>query len=375
MKKALYYLSILLLVSCTAIKQFSNEEIKQKKACSSITFHGKAAIIDTEIDRVNTKFILDTGSGLTVLLDSTIVPNFNNKKFGYLGSAKNAKREKIKNRFLTATLKTELFESESKVLTFINKPVSKCIKSKNIYTGILGLDVFFDEKQSMQLNFSNNKVCNIDENQLNNLLNDSNYYLIKSECKNSQIFIFLTMEEKEYKLKLDTGYLGNIIIPFTDDLDIKNNNKIELEGTVYTTVSGNTKGKEVYYEKMPVSFGNKTIFSKVSVSTTIKAQNIGIEFIKGFDWIVDYNNNKVYVKGNNNIIDFQFSRKVTYYAKANSENKLIVSVKEISQTKYKLGDEIFALNNQKITPENICEMQELLNNTEDWDSLNIEIKK
>jgi predicted aspartyl protease len=370
--KKLYFIPLFLIFSCTAIKQLSNEKVEQKKECSSITFEKKTPLLTVKLDQVETSFLFDTGAGLSVLLDSTIIPNFNEKKFGYLGSAKGANRKKIKNRFLTVNLKTALFESENKVLTFINMPKSYCSKSKKTYTGILGMDLFFDQNLSMQLDFTNNKICNISAEELQ-LITNSNYYIIKSECKRSQIFIFLTIEGKEYKFKLDTGFIGTISIPKTDDVNFTNTNKIELDGNLFATISGITNGTEILYEKMPVTIGNENVETKITVSSTIKAQNIGIDFIKGFDWVIDYNNNKIYIKRNSNTIDNTFSRKVSYYSKAQNENKLLIIVKEKSQSKYNLGDEITSVNNQKVTPENICEMQDLLNKTEDWNTLNLEV--
>lgn len=264
MKKTVYIICMIFLNSCTVIKQLSNEKINTKVNCSKLIFDGKEVLLDVEIDNTKSKFLFDTGSTFSTLTDSTVIIGFEKKKFGYFGSVKGADRKKIRNRFFTSMVKSELFESDNKVLTFINFPKALCKKNKQ-YTGIIGLDMFFDEKLSMQIDFSNNKVCNLDSTQLQLLLNEKNYYLIKSECKKNQIFIFLTVEEKEYKFKLDTGYLGSIIIPHNNNLNIKSKNKIELEGSAYQTVSGNSIGKETYYEKIPVILGRELMLSKVSV--------------------------------------------------------------------------------------------------------------
>lgn len=372
MKKFQYLLLLLLLSFCSTIKQLNNQKIAENIGCSSIVLDGKKALIDIEIDHVKTKFLLDTGAGFSALIDSTIVSDFKNKEFGSLGSAKGADRKKIKNRFFTVELNCDLFKSESKVLSFINMPTSQCGQGKKSYTGILGIDTFFNEDFVMQLDFTNNKVCNITEKQFQQKLLDNSYQQIRSKCKTNQIFVFLTIEGKEYKFKLDTGYNGNIIIPFNDKLNFKNENKIELEGSVYQTISSHTNGKEFIYEKMPIVFAGQSLQAKVNVSNTIKAQNIGIEFIKAFDWLIDYNHNKVYVKRNQNEIESNFKRKVSYYAKVKAK-KLEVVIKEKSQTKFNLGDEIISVNGQKVTAENQCELQDLLNKTEDWNTLQLEV--
>ena len=48
-------------------------------------------------------------------------------------------------------------------------------------------------------------------------------------------------------------------------------------------------------------------------------------------------------------------------------------VKEKSQSKHQLGDQIISVNGQKVTTENQCELQDLLNKTDDWNSLQLEV--
>jgi hypothetical protein len=371
------YICILIIIfsftSCKAIREFNKEDILQIAKCSELTL-GNYPIIDVQIDSVNTKFILDTGSGLSVLQDSTIINNFEDKSFFHFGSSKGADRKKIKNKFFSFTLNSSLFKSNNKVLVYIHKPVSICSKVEKSYSGIIGLDLFFDENLSMQLDFSNNKVCNIMPDELQNLLNKEDYYLVKSECKNSQVFIFLNIENEIFKFKVDTGYSGSIIIPISDKTNFSNENKIELEGELYNTISNTVISKEVFYEQMPIIFENKKFDVNVATSNTIKAQNVGIKFIKAFDWIIDYNNNKVYIKKNKEKIENDFIKyRITYYAKANNANELKIVVKEKLQTKFNLGDQITSVNNTKVTPENICEMQDLLNKIQDWDTLSLEV--
>jgi len=183
--------------------------------------------------------------------------------------------------------------------------------------------------------------------------------------------VYLSIEGVEYPFLLDTGYSGAIIFSEDKERTFKNNSKLELEGSVFQTVSSTTNGKETIYEKMPIRFSDYDLNVKMNVSGSIKAQNIGIEFIKGFDWLIDYNHNKVYIKRNQNKIEDTFKRTVSYYAKV-QEGKLLISVKEKSQTRFNLGDQIIAVNGHQVLPENICQLLDLLNKTEDWYTLKIE---
>lgn len=372
MRKIIFLLSLITLLSCSGIKQLANEEVEVLNGCEIVSLVNKIPLFEIKIDNQASYFLFDTGATRSVLTDSNAVPHFEQKKFSNFGSAKGADGVKIQNKLLTVSMHSNLFESKNKVLSFINSPSSKCQKFAKSYSGIVGLDMFFDKNRFLQLEFSSNKMCNISNLQLEELITKNQYELVKSKCKHSQIIVYLSLEGKEYPFKLDTGYTGNIIMPFDEKLNFKNDKKIELEGSLFQTISSHTSGKELAYEKMPISFAGENFESKVNVSTSIKAQNIGIEFIKGFDWLIDYNNNKVYVKRNQNKIESAFSRKISYYVKADQDQLKIV-VKEKSQTQYHLGDLIVAVNNQKVTAENNCEFQDLLNKTDDWSTFQLEV--
>jgi hypothetical protein len=56
------------------------------------------------------------------------------------------------------------------------------------------------------------------------------------------------------------------------------------------------------------------------------------------------------------------------------DNKLLVGfVTNFYKGNLKLNNQIISVNNQKVTTENICEMQTLLNTTQNWDTLQLEV--
>jgi predicted aspartyl protease len=364
-------LLVILLSSCTTLKYAANEKITAKNNCSVFTLNTFAAI-EAELENKKYPFILDTGAMVSILLDSTAIENFGEKKLGSFGTNLSADKTKKHNRFFTAKISSPLFESENKMLSLSLMPESICSKGK-YFKGIIGLDMFFEDKTALILDFTKNEICNIGIAAIPQKLNESQgYKLLKSECRQNQIFVYLTIEGKEFKFQLDTGYTGNMIIPKSEKVEFYNKNIMVLEGALYTTISSFTTGTEIYYEKMPMVFAGENFDAKVNVSSSIKVQNMGINFIKNFDWIIDYSNNKVYVKRNQNKIESNFNRRVSYYAKA-VKDKLIISTKEKSQTKYNLGDEIISVNGKKVTTENACEIQDFLNKTEDWNALQLEV--
>ena len=372
MQRATLLFSFLLLISCTAVRQLANEKVENKYDCLDINLRDKFPLVEVSLDKNSVPFLFDTGAMRSTLIDSLSLPSFKNKKASSLGVIMGADGKKIKNRLYVVSFKSKIFESDEKVLSFLNMPKSSCTESNKSYSGILGLDAFFNNQSAMVLDFSLGKVCTIPSDNLPSILKTNQYLLVKSRCKYNQVFVYLTIEGKEYQFKLDTGYTGSIILPNSKKSTFKNPNKIILQGTLYKTISTIPFGEDILYEKMPVSFAGIDLESKATVSESIKAQNLGIDFIKGFDWIIDYNHNKVYVKRNQNKIESNFSRKGTYYVRVVQE-KLVIIIKEKSQTKYQLGDQILSVNDQKVSVSNACELEEFLNKTEDWGAIKLEV--
>lgn len=369
--KSILACTLFWMFSCTSVTKIASQEIKTKKAEQNLTFSGKIPLLPVIVDQKQANFIFDTGATVSALTDSTLVSDFKDKSFDFFLSTKGADGKKVKNKKVTVGFSSSLFESSNKVLTFIRMPIPVC-SSKKAYSGIVGMDVFFDQGLSLQMDFSNNLIANISEDEFQKLILEGLYKRVKSDCKLGQIKVYFNVEGKEYPFLLDTGYTGSLIFPSQQELGFKGHSKIEMEGSIYQTVSNLTQGKETVYEKISVELADTKLEVKANVSSSIKAQNIGIDFIKGFDWLIDYKRNKVYVKRNQNKIESTFSRKVSYYAKVQSE-KLVVAIKEKSQTRYQLGDQITAVNGHKVLPENICQLMDLLNKTEDWNTLSLDV--
>lgn len=360
------------LVSCKLLRLYEEEDIVLKTATTNFRLENNTPLVNVKINGIESNFLFDTGATGSCITDTSIVQNFHKQQFANLGIALGADGKSVKNKKFSAALQSELFNANNKVMGVINLPVLSC-QSKKTFSGILGMDIFFENNLGMHLDFSKNQLSNVGNDQIKNLLQQGNYQQVESKFKYKKIFIFLTIEGKKYRFHLDTGYNGSITIPYRKKQQFNNPNKREILGASHMTISSVTTGKKISYEKMPVRFGGEKLSTIVNVSSSISAQNVGTAFMKGFDWIIDYQNQKVYVKLNAILINENFDRKISFAAQNNS-GRLIVSAKEVLQTKYNIGDEIVAIKGQKVTAENICEMQTLLNSTENWNGLELEVK-
>lgn len=375
MKKLIYLLSISCLLSCTTIKQLKNQKIINLNNCSNLLLDKKLVLLHTQINNKDVLMLFDTGATMSVIFDSTAVDNFDKIKFGSLGTITGADHKTTDLKTFTASFKNELFESDNKVFAYLKKNILKCQK-ENKYKGVIGLDVFFKDNNSLYLNFSNNSICNITENE-KIIKSNEGFYKIKSKCTSNKIFIYITIEGIDYEFKLDTGFSGTFSIPYNIGINFEKYNSLSFEGELFSSATSITKGEERFYEKVPVKLGGFNIESKILVSTTLKNQNAGISFIKGFDWIIDYKNNDIFIRKNNIKIESENNMNAFQYMTSIDEdtNKIIVKAKQKSLSQFNLNDEIISVNNEVITNENICEIQNLLNRTPDWSTLKIEIKK
>jgi hypothetical protein len=372
-KQFLILILVTTLVSCTTIRQIKNQKIETRTNCSGFVSVNNKMIYRAKIDGHEQSFLFDTGATLSVLTDSTVT-DMRKKELGNLGSAKLANNQKVKLQTMTASFDSELFQSNNKVFAYINAPKSKCNPDTS-YKGILGMDAFFKNDNPLFLDFSNSKICNISLLEKNELIK-KDYIELKSECKSKQIFVFVTLFGKEYKFKLDTGFVGAVIFPSTEFVQLSNYNTLAFEGSLFKTVTSNTYGTDVFIENIPVTIGSATVNSNVIQSTSVGDHDnylLGYSFIKGFDWIIDYNNNKVYVKRNGVEIKNKLDADFFKYAVYEKEQKLYVLVKQKKENDFQVGDQIIAVEGVTVTPENICRLQDLLNTTRDWKSLNISI--
>lgn len=112
------------------------------------------------------------------------------------------------------------------------------------------------------------------------------------------------------------------------------------------------------------------------VNDNLHVNTVGIEFIKNYNWIFDIKNGYVYYnKSNTSKTQNTFEVPKVNIQSIALSNKLLVGFKaNFYHGNLNINDQIISVNNQKVTPENICEMQKLLNTTQNWDTLQLEVQ-
>ncbi len=371
-KHILIILLIYSVYSCKTFNLISEQEIKRNFGSTNFQMISNQMIVKPTINGKTYDFIFDTGAGF-VVNDSMIYKDVSNEKITDFGFIKLPDGSFTKKKNIVLPFSLGYAKSENTLFTQLSKYKFFC-KNKYIETaGIIGLNYINSINLNdtfVCLNFTNNSIDNFSELDLKNKLID--FSEIKSKFHYSGVYVFLNIGGKEKKLFFDTGNAGSLILN-EDFKESISKNVFETEGNNYFSFKKKIVGQNKLYANELVKIGSQDFITNVNYSSNISRNNLGIKFIKAFDWILDFKHKKIYFKKNKNDIDNLF--KIYNFLTSNVNNRLLIMVKEKSQTKYNLGDEITSVNNTKITPENICEMQDLLNKTEDWNTLNIEIKR
>ncbi|HLF51022.1 hypothetical protein [Flavobacterium sp.] len=367
MKKSFSLAILILLSSCREYKALMAEQSKFNSE-KKLTFNDDSKeAFNVNINGINHNLFFDTGAGVTLI---------NNAKFD-LNDKKIIRQKKIygfdKKTLSTSTtysvdsLKTSLFTTKNKYL-YVSKieNIRNCSQDK--YDGILG-NFFSEIENQIELNYEIGYI-KIVENEI-----DKSGYSVLDATFNPISGKFSVKIEvngiSDYFL-FDTGNKMAILI---------NNGVYKVLPEKVATISSQNLAvnNTVMIVKIDVyqsvfAMSDDLVFNQyVGIDNTSERSILNQQFIKKFNWIIDRKNKKVYCKAINiNKLNSVYKIPSRKELSGEKNEKLVVTFCIENVSKYNIGDEIVSINNQKVTAANICEMQILLNKTEDWATLQLE---
>lgn len=378
MKNKLLLLVSSIIISCDSYKDYSNQEsILKENSVQNFTLENNKLHIPVLINNESGIFLFDTGAQSSVLLDSIYLQKINKnnelKKGTKIVGANGVSIQSY--NFVSSTANSGFFTSKNKIFRYIkilNQKTKYCneVHSNNI--GIIGIDFIENSEFPVLLDFENNKI-----EVLNNDFTFENYTKSKAKIKRlgSKIILPLLINNKKVDFLFDTGNNAGLLIKNKDLKSTKEPN-VELN-TLIATVNGLSLQKLKSYYNADIIFNEtEKINCKISVFDNLHINTLGIKFIKKFNWIFDFKNNVIYFKkinsNENNDIET-----IPYKIQSIAINsKLFIGAKlSTDKSNFNINDEIISVNDKIITPENVCEFQNLLNSTANWEELKIGIKK
>ena len=359
---------IFFLISCKSYKAYFNQcfteklenEYKFKFKDNKILFN----VYDDSLNRY--ELLFDTGCSKTIIFDKKILSNLN--IFGERSIKLPNKKTKLIVKRAVSNLDYGFLKIKNNSIFYEEKKYTKC--RNNSLQGIIGMEIFSflgsdTSKYILNLKFSDTTLSLFDN--LKNIKSLDNYQKLSSTFylnKHPNIFLKIDGFEDSIKFLFDTGFDYSMII---------NEKKVFNELTKDSLVS---------YDKLNIVESEKikknkvktfTMFKSILMLDTLKKTTIpiiynsdfkgnyiGIEFIKKYDWIIDFKNKQVYFKPNNiehnlqNIYSWMYKLDYTLDVK---DDKLYINQVNEKFTKYKLGAIIKSVNGIEVTPKNICELK------------------
>lgn len=325
---------LLLLFLLLGICEKSNAQVIGESC--SFTFHRGSVLLDTWIDDVPQKMMLS-------FIDDSYW--FNNNVLGQPKHV-NMRSEVISNR-------QYLLKSST---SFCNENY-----------GIIGGDILKDNANAYLLDFDRNILSAVKAG-------DQSFYKIqgfkeiKSVFYRDKIDLIINIGWKDYKFAFDLTY--------SDAFSHQSNKQLSEkvgDGYFYNFFSPNNE-QLTDYIVFPFA---KLYINKVGYSGAITIGNnirnrVGTGFLKGFNWIIDYQEKKVYFKKNyipldSNLLSRDYKATVV-------DGLLRITDARRGSNRYKIGSVVVAIDNIVVTSSNICELQNLLSSIPHWSDLSITTK-
>lgn len=245
---------------------------------------------------------------------------------------------------------------------------------KSTSSGLLGMNIFLENQ-----GFTKKPTIVLDNEKLQivvleNLDSETivGYKEISSRFENSDIFIIIDIAEKKTELLFDTGYNGFITLN-KKFKKLDNYKTTTFKNSLVIGFGGSSKTDEIYLQDVEVEIGDIIMQDElVSINSSLDKSLIGLQTIKSLNWIIDFENQKIYAK---RIIGEKKNR----VSALNSLNNVAIAVNNnviivrTNTNKYKVGDIIKVVNGVKVTNSNLCDLELILfKESISWDTLMLE---
>jgi hypothetical protein len=359
----------LCLCSCKLMRLTGDENFVSKSDQMKLEMD-LSLTVKVKIDGKDERFLFDTGASNTVVFDTTLINNFSKKERISFLDTKDP-NGKISSFFVPSTIDTEMYTFNNQLVSVLSGMKNYCTDTY-VWKGVIGSSFFKKSESKIYLfDFDSLTLYNSKTQP-----DEVGFHEVKATFFNRHFAVYLNINGNEEPFLFDTGNNAYPLI-IGSDSKIKPINYTEFLGSEGVVGSGNLKSNSKYSNE------NQVFLAELKINVPIcflsknigKYNNMGLDFIKHFNWIIDYESKKVFFKRNNiPILNQDIIPKYNYLSMiTNNQLKIISKLK--SESRLNINDQIISVNSQKVTPENICEMQELLNSTNDWNALQIEILK
>ena len=343
-------------------------------------------LLKAEINGVEDTVLYDSGAGTAAALFYTEENKPEDLKFYRMYITGADKRSKTRMTRVPVEIKTPMCKVKHFGEAILVTDNHSCDNEKEIYNhnilGYAGLDL-----RPYAINFTKNQIYHIKKREL---IDTTGYTPVKCKFDKKVLFIYPIINGIEYECIFDTGNNGGILIKDKKRVKNKSSNDMLYEGSLGKAIGGTIKKQRfVLSPENTIEFaGTKELGPVIYTDGNLAYDNVGLNYIKKFDWIIDndydsimhkgevyytISNYKMYAKPHNP--DTTKKMSVPHYRISSSNNTLTILTRLLDGNEvFKVGDRIVSVDGVKITEENICDYYDLLTSKEDWSEFDIKVE-
>lgn len=346
-----------------------NEEVEDDTIRFVINKNTRQMLMKAEVNGVEDTVLYDSGANPTAILfysDETKPDGMKFYKVPLMGADK---KTKVRATYIPVTVKTPMCVGESFGNAILTEPCRACDKESAInrynILGFKGMGI-----GCYQLDFSQNKVYKMNRTEIDS----TEYVPVKSKFKIGLLFVYPTINGVEYECLFDTGNGSGILIMDAQRVENRNEDDLLYEGSYGAAIGGATKKQHfVVALQTEVGFaGHKETLPVMFLESNLASNNVGLEYIKRFDWIIDHYKERVYAKPH---VADTMELPQRRYGISTADGTLKILTRRIDgNERFKVGDRIVSVNGEEITEENICHYYDLLTENKDWSGFDIKVK-
>jgi hypothetical protein len=360
------------------ILKYSNQEkYKYNSEFYKFKFYENQILICTNFsNKINLDMLFDLGATASCIFPDSA---FNDiltlqKPVSAHGKSVSADRVKMhRDLFLLGDITTKWFSIKN---SFISSNIRPNIYPCNKVAGLWGATSFSPYLSGkgckiMIINMMDTTLAIIDS-----LPSLRNWILIKSNYnKLSSLFrVKITIGSESFYFLFDTGFSGNIIMTDHDFEIARNSSKSFFDNkTAYGYITNTLSGTQmdtakIAYSKMSLNNGIRLDSIPIFSTKSIAMNLVGMEFIKRFNVLVDYQHRRIYFQPNPN---FRLEKASFYKTKGFSSRNTINSgfcIQNIlvnspaERAGLKVGDKIISINNISTDNYDKCEVEKIYGN-------------
>ncbi|SEM33853.1 Aspartyl protease [Chryseobacterium taichungense] len=371
MQKILYALFIFSAITVFGQPKrfFEKGEVQMPHAVEKVNlkFENNLPFVKVSINGKFYNFLFDTGAPTVI---SQAIYNELNLKKKYKKSIKDSD-EKVQQQIFTELPEMKIdelvFKNVGAVVLDLNSAELNCLK----VDGIIGANQM--AKLFWKVNYSQNSLEASKDLSLFDIRDYEIVIPFESQLQKTPI-VQTSVLNKEIKLTFDTGFSGRLEV-VSNNIDPKTlQHLVKTFGTRTTGAFGTAMPASGYIFRVDTMKMGNTMF-KDEIMATGKTDYIGNDFFKDFVFILDWNNNKIYMKrigtSPSTLESFGFSYRFV------NGNAMVTFIFEEENFPLKMGDAIISINGIKLEnldQDMVCRY--FINRVEkDQNTLSIKIKR